>query len=321
MLMSGKRLGALLLLAVAAQAKMKVHDPHRIFCGSALCYDVLEVAETATEEEIKKSYRKLAREWHPDKNPEKIAKKKFQKIAKAYETVGNEEGRKNYDFLMNNPQEYRKKYGDYYYFVSAPKSNVFVVLVLMLALSSGVHLVMLQQQVAEYNEKLAKVCVENGNMKAGGNAETMELHRKAKEMFEAAEKEAVKEAKAAKVARPQKVKSFKKDDKFRKIIDELIDQSEMKMAAPTISQTIGVRLPFIVADGISFQLTWFKRHTLAKEPYTAEEKEYMMKRAMGEYEWFQLTPREQDEFLALDEPWNSQLLEKRVQKASSKKKN
>lgn len=79
------------------------HDPWKKFCGKTLCYDVLEVAEDATESEIRKSYRKLAREWHPDKNPEYGARAKFQKIAKAYETLSTEGERAKYDHLMANP--------------------------------------------------------------------------------------------------------------------------------------------------------------------------------------------------------------------------
>jgi len=63
----------------------KDHGPWKKFCGSTPCWDVLEVPFGATEEQVKKSYRKLTREWHPDKNPEKGARAKFQKIAKVYE--------------------------------------------------------------------------------------------------------------------------------------------------------------------------------------------------------------------------------------------
>jgi DnaJ-class molecular chaperone len=65
---------------------------------------VLEVAFDSTEETVRKSYRKLAREWHPDKNPEKGAREKFQKIAKAYEVLSTEVERKKYDQLMSHPE-------------------------------------------------------------------------------------------------------------------------------------------------------------------------------------------------------------------------
>lgn len=51
-------------------------------------YNVLKVNRNATEEDLKKSYRRLAMRWHPDKNPgdvKKEAEAKFKKISEAYE--------------------------------------------------------------------------------------------------------------------------------------------------------------------------------------------------------------------------------------------
>jgi DnaJ-class molecular chaperone len=59
----------------------------------------LGVSVTATPEEIKKGYRKLAMVWHPDKNPDKKqeAEEKFKEISQAYEVLSNPEKRKTYD--------------------------------------------------------------------------------------------------------------------------------------------------------------------------------------------------------------------------------
>jgi DnaJ-class molecular chaperone len=66
-------------------------------------YSILEVSENATSEEIKKSYRRLSMEFHPDKNKDPSATAKFQKISEAYETLGDLEKKKHYDMTRNNP--------------------------------------------------------------------------------------------------------------------------------------------------------------------------------------------------------------------------
>ena len=61
-------------------------------------YETLGVAETASPDEIKKAYRKLVTEHHPDKNGgSKESEDKFKEIAEAYETLGNATKRKTYD--------------------------------------------------------------------------------------------------------------------------------------------------------------------------------------------------------------------------------
>lgn len=61
-------------------------------------YEVLDVNKNATEEEIKKAYRKLARKYHPDLNPnDKEANRKFQQINEANEVLSDPKKRKKYD--------------------------------------------------------------------------------------------------------------------------------------------------------------------------------------------------------------------------------
>uniref|UniRef100_A0A8C9EJ97 DnaJ homolog subfamily C member 16 n=1 Tax=Pavo cristatus TaxID=9049 RepID=A0A8C9EJ97_PAVCR len=76
----------LLLLLLAAQAAPE-RDPYR----------VLGVGRSSSQADIKKAYKRLARQWHPDKNKDPGAEDKFIQISKAYEILSNEEKRANFD--------------------------------------------------------------------------------------------------------------------------------------------------------------------------------------------------------------------------------
>lgn len=69
-------------------------------------YQVLGVPKNAAEKDIKSAYRKLARKWHPDANPNnaKEAEEKFKDIQEAYEVLGDSEKRRKYDALGSDWQ-------------------------------------------------------------------------------------------------------------------------------------------------------------------------------------------------------------------------
>ncbi len=60
-------------------------------------YEVLGVSKTATDEEIKRAFRKLAKQYHPDVNKEPGAEEKFKEIGEAYAVLSDPEKRKQYD--------------------------------------------------------------------------------------------------------------------------------------------------------------------------------------------------------------------------------
>src|SRR5262245_65648635 len=71
-------------------------------------YKVLGVDRKASQDEIKKAYRKLARQYHPDTNKEPGAEERFKQISEAYDVLGDPEKRKKYDrggsvFAGSNP--------------------------------------------------------------------------------------------------------------------------------------------------------------------------------------------------------------------------
>src|SRR5678810_22878 len=61
-------------------------------------YEVLDVSRTATDQEIKSAYRRLAVKFHPDKNPnDASAEEKFKEAAEAYSVLSDGEQRRRYD--------------------------------------------------------------------------------------------------------------------------------------------------------------------------------------------------------------------------------
>lgn len=75
-------------------------------------YKILEVDKKASQDEIKKKYRKLAQKYHPDRNPDdKTAEEKFKEIQEAYEVLKDPDKRQKYDQLGSNWKQYQQAGG------------------------------------------------------------------------------------------------------------------------------------------------------------------------------------------------------------------
>ena len=66
------------------------------------CYDILGVAPDATPDEIRAAYRRLARQYHPDVNPDPDASERFIAIHQAYEVLIDPEARVRYDLSLRH---------------------------------------------------------------------------------------------------------------------------------------------------------------------------------------------------------------------------
>lgn len=97
--------------------------------------------DDSTFKDVARAYRKLALQWHPDRHKgeeaKNIATEKFRLIAAAYEVLRDEESRKDYDYMLDNPEEMYHHYYRYYRRMYAPKVDVRIVLVVTISLISA----------------------------------------------------------------------------------------------------------------------------------------------------------------------------------------
>ncbi|XP_037346273.2 dnaJ homolog subfamily C member 16 [Pungitius pungitius] len=118
----------LLILSVQLVKAASEYDP----------YKILGVSRSASQAEVKKAYKNLAKEWHPDKNKDPNAEDMFIKVSKSYEILSNEERRSNFDrygqmdenqqFAQSQHQGFRGFQNSFYFdesFFHFPRSRDF----------------------------------------------------------------------------------------------------------------------------------------------------------------------------------------------------
>lgn len=91
-------------------------------------YTILGIDKKASLQEVKKAYKQLAKEWHPDKTDHADAEKKFIEIKQAYELLSDPERRKAYDLYGITHEDYQRQrpdYSQYQRFSSDPFEDIF----------------------------------------------------------------------------------------------------------------------------------------------------------------------------------------------------
>ncbi|XP_041366024.1 dnaJ homolog subfamily C member 25 homolog [Gigantopelta aegis] len=257
-----------------------------LYCGIENCYEILDVTRDSSRTEVVKAYRKLARKWHPDMHKTEEAKEAastmFQKIANAYEILRDEEQRDDYNYMLDNPDEYYSIYFQYYRRRVAPKVDIRVVIGVTITIIS-----ILQYLGAWNNYKSAidYLCKETKyRSKAMDIAKREGMLNKKKDKRSKAE---IREEEEAVI---------------RKIIEENLD-IRGGYSKPSYTDVLWIQLvllPYYIVMYIYWWFRWIWKFYIIREEYGEEEKLYLIKKYMkaNKSQWDAIEDYEKEKFLA-----------------------
>lgn len=269
-----------------------------LYCGKENCYDVLGVLRDSTKSEISKNYRQLARKYHPDLHKgieaKKIAEEQFKRIATAYEILKDEEARTDYDYMLDNPDQYYAHYYRYYRRRMAPKVDVRIVIIVTVSVISIIQYYSAWQRyetaikyfmtLPKYRNRAMDIAEEKGML---GNKKSERGKSKAEQKKHV-------------------------DEVVRKVIEENMD-IKGAYAKPSYYDILWVQLitfPYVFSKYILWYFTWIWKYNILKEPYGRDEKLYLIRKflKMGQYQFDALDEDKKEEYLK-KELWKKEKFE------------
>ncbi|XP_063151044.1 dnaJ homolog subfamily C member 25 [Candoia aspera] len=245
-----------------------------LYCGKLVCYDVLGVSRDASKSEIARAYRQLALRYHPDRQREpgpdgkgaESAQEKFLLIATAYETLKDEETRKDYDYMLDHPEEYYSHYYHYYSRRLAPKVDVrIVILVTVCAISvfqffswwnSYNEAINYLATVPKYRIQATEIARQQGLL---NRAKEKGKSRRSKEEIRKEEEEIIKDVIKNKI-------DIKGGYQKPQICDILLFQI--------------ILAPFYLCKYIAWYFGWIYCFNIKRQEYGEEEKLYIIRKYM-----------------------------------------
>ena len=263
-----------------------------LYCGKQNCYDVLGVTRDNTKSEIAKAYRLLARKYHPDLHRTEEAKKEaetqFKLIATAYEILKDDDSRNDYDYMLDNPDEYYAHYYRYYRRRVAPKVDVRIVIVVTLTIISVIQYYSGWQRydsaikyfatVPKYRNKALEIAKDEINEKIN--------NRKGKNRLSKAEQK-------------EELENI-----IRKVVEEKMDVKGA-YAKPSVCDVLWIQLiisPYTLIRWLCWNLNWFWKFNICKQPYGREEQLYLIRRymKMGQHQFDAQEDKQIEDYLRLE---------------------
>ncbi|KAF5277355.1 hypothetical protein FQA39_LY06168 [Lamprigera yunnana] len=261
-----------------------------IYCGKENCYDVLNVTRQATKSEIARSYRQLARKYHPDLHRERQAKaeaeEQFKIIANAYEILKDDESRTDYDYMLDNPNEYYAHYYRYYRRRVAPKVDVRIVIFVTISIISIIQYYSAWQRyetaikyfmtVPKYRNRALEIAQQQGFTSQDSGSKKVRGKSKS-ELKE--EQESI----------------------IRMVIEEKMD-IKGAYAKPTYYDILWIQLiisPYTLTKYLYWYSQWVWNHTIRRKPYNKEEKLYIIRKflKMGQHQFDSIEDQDKEDYL------------------------
>jgi len=232
-----------------------------LYCGLQNCYDVLGLTREATKSELSKAYRQLARKYHPDRNKEEGAEEMFRLAATAYEVLKDDDSRRDYDYMLDNPEEAYYHYYQYYKRRLTPKVDVRYVIsatVLIISVLQYLH------RMSSYSEAV-RYAMQNPKNR---NQALQIIHQEG--LFTENNKK----------NKNKKSKEERKREEERILREIVEDSADIKgeYSKANVVDTLLVQIfmsPYSFVMYMRWYVRWVYKFQVNKEEYGDEEKEYL----------------------------------------------
>lgn len=251
----------LVFILITTQVQVSYGFVEGLYCGMENCYDVLGVSRDVSLGVLKRAYRKLAIKYHPDRNKDPDAVEKFQLIATAYEILKDEDQRRDYDYMLDNPEEAYYHYYRYYKHRMTPKVDVRIVLAVSITVISVLQYL---HKIHRYDEAV-KYAMQNPRFR---NQALQIIHQ-----------EGLLENNKSKSKNKKSKEERKKEEE--RVLKEIVENSiDIKggYSKPTYQDLLWVQLilaPYYILSYIVWLIRWICKFTVMKQEYGQEEKEYL----------------------------------------------
>ena len=251
----------LVFILITTQVQVSYGFVEGLYCGKENCYDVLGVSRDVSLGVLKRAYRKLAIKYHPDRNKDPDAVEKFQLIATAYEILKDEDQRRDYDYMLDNPEEAYYHYYRYYKHRMTPKVDVRIVLAVSITVISVLQYL---HKIHRYDEAV-KYAMQNPRFR---NQALQIIHQ-----------EGLLENNKSKSKNKKSKEERKKEEE--RVLKEIVENSiDIKggYSKPTYQDLLWVQLllaPYYILSYNVWLTRWIFKFTVMKQEYGLEEKEYL----------------------------------------------